>query len=482
MSIANDLALFARDPVAFFRFVLGSLTGREPARFQLERFAKLAPAMLAMAAGERSAVSRFWWEATKGCSKDTDLMIAMIWLLLFVPRQLHIQIAAADLEQAADAMKVVTRILSLHQWIGSRLKADKTRIKCEDTQSQCDCIPADTAGTHGSRPDVLIINEASHITKQEFAENARDNASKVPHGLVIIATNAGYTGTWQYAWREIARKSPRWSFHQWANPSPWIDPAEVEESRQRNSATRHNRLYYGVWSSPGGDALDQADVDAANKLAGPMRKDLPGDHKWTFVAGLDLGISHDHSAFVVLGCQHGSNRITLAECMAWKPQKGGQVNLKHVEDFVYETHKRLHLSRLRYDPFQAELMAQNLTRKGIRVEPMVFSGKNLDLMASTLLEVFRARTIDLYSSYGGDELIRDLGRLSIVEKSYGYKLESTRDADGHADRATALAICLPDAIRLAHFRAYTNHGTPSRISTPIDYQRHGIPFDPGFRA
>jgi hypothetical protein len=63
----------------------------------------------------------------------------------------------------------------------------------------------------------------------------------------------------------------------------------------------------------------------------------------------------------------------------------------------------------------------------------------MDSMASALLESFRTRSIDLYPE---PDLIRDLSRLRIVEKSYGFRLEATRDATGHADRATALTLAL----------------------------------------
>ena len=39
--------------------------------------------------------------------------------------------------------------------------------------------------------------------------------------------------------------------------------------------------------------------------------------------------------------------------------------------------------------------------------------------------------------------VRDLGKLSIVERQKGFKLEATRDEYGHCDRATALAMLLP---------------------------------------
>ena len=55
--------------------------------------------------------------------------------------------------------------------------------------------------------------------------------------------------------------------------------------------------------------------------------------------------------------------------------------------------------------------------------------------------MFRERTISLYDD---QELLRGLGKLSIVERSFGCKLEATRDKGGHADKAFALAIALPD--------------------------------------
>ena len=116
-----------------------------------------------------------------------------------------------------------------------------------------------------------------------------DNATKVPSGLVVVATNAGYVGTWQYKWRELARESPRWCFNVIAKPSPWLDEAEIEEARKRNSASRFNRLWYGVWASGQGDAIDPDDVNAAvNSNLSPMSGYEEG---YEFIAGLDLGIN-----------------------------------------------------------------------------------------------------------------------------------------------------------------------------------------------
>ncbi len=65
------------------------------------------------------------------------------------------------------------------------------------------------------------------------------------------------------------------------------------------------------------------------------------------------------------------------------------------------------------------------------------NGQRLDQMARDLVTTFRNRKIELYPD---DNLLNDLYRLSIVERRYGYKLETVSDERGHANTATALAI------------------------------------------
>lgn len=416
--------------------------GNVMAGFQRERFASINPALLAVAKGEKPQIGKHWWEATKGASKDSDLAVSLLWLLAFTRRPLLVQIGAADQDQADELRKAAKDILRLNQWLASRVEVQAWKIICKATGADCSIIAADVAGSHGARPDVLILNEASHVTKQEFAENLLDNATKVPHGLVVIASNAGFTGTWQYKWRQIAETSDRWSMHIYDRPSPWLDQADIDEARRRNSRSRFMRLWFGQWSSGAGDALDADDIAAAvDRSLAPMQ----ASHKeFGFVAGLDLGIKHDHSALVVIGHHAATQRLRLAFAQSWAPEPStGKVDLEAVEAAVVDAHRRFSLSQVCYDPFQAALMAQRLEKRTIKMMEIPFTGKHLTTMASTLLDVFRSRRIDLYDHPG---LIADLQRLSIVEKSYGYRLDATRDADGHADLATALAIALPHAL------------------------------------
>jgi phage terminase large subunit-like protein len=409
------------------------------ASFQAERFAAINPALVAVANGVKPTIGRYWFEATKGASKDSDLAVCLLWLLCFSRRPLAMQVGAADADQADELRKAAKDILRLNEWLAARITIQSWRLVCAATESTCEIISADVAGSHGARPDVLVVNELSHVGKWEFVENLLDNASKVPNGLVVIATNAGFTSSAAYKWRQSFLASDRWLSHVYAQPAPWLDSAEIDEAARRNSRARYLRLWHGVWSSGAGDALDEADLQAAvSDTLGPMTGDERG---FAFVGGLDLGIKHDHSALVVLANNPTTQRVRLASVQSWAPDPtSGKVDLDAVENAALAAHRRFALRAICYDPYQAALMAQRLERFGVRMREIPFSGRHLTEMASALLDAFRSRRIDLYPH---PRLLSDLGRLSIVEKSYGYRLDATRDADGHADTATALALALP---------------------------------------
>ena len=115
-------------------------------------------------------------------------------------------------------------------------------------------------------------------------------------------------------------------------------------------------------------------------------------------------------------------------------------------------------------------MAQRLELQLVRLKEVPFTGAALNLMASTLLDVFRSRRIELVDC---PQLISDLRRLTIEEKSYGYRLSATRDDTGHADLATSLAVALPLAVTLLG-TTYPYVGAYS--GEPIRDGQHGSPF------
>ena len=117
------------------------------------------------------------------------------------------------------------------------------KAKKATTGTHCDIITADATGSHGARPHLLILNELTHINDAEFPSTLMDNASKVPHGVVVVVTNAGHTDTWQEVWRQNAIDGDRWYFSAYTQPAPWLDTAEMREAKKSQFARPLRRGY-----------------------------------------------------------------------------------------------------------------------------------------------------------------------------------------------------------------------------------------------
>lgn len=463
MTTADDVRQFVHDPLAFFDFVIiNTANGRARfgdvmADFQRERFAALAPALAAVAEGRKPEIGKHLWEGTKGSSKDSDLAIAVIWLLVFSPRPLLIQVGAADREQADELRKAAAGWLRNNSWLGKRIEIQANRILCEKSGAVCEIIPADTAGSHGARPDVLILNELSHIRQQEFAENLMDNAAKVPNNLTIIATNAGDVNHFSFKWRELYRTSPRCSFHQFTQTAPWLDPADVEDARARNSIARFNRLWQGVWSTGSGDALDATDIDAAINANLSNHLVLPDCY---YIAGLDLGLRSDATAFVVLGFNVELQAIYLAGISAWRPTPEKKVSIEEVEkEILYRNRYYNGFAEVSIDPWNAESTIERLRKEGVPVFVHDPSAANKHDAAMAILTLFRERRIEIFPDA---DLLKDLRACSIVERSSKLKLELVHDERGHCDRLEAMSLAAARASTALEHYVPPNARGPAR--------------------
>lgn len=476
--------------------------GAAMADFQRRDFEALAPALHALAAGRAADCRRFWVERTKGGSKDSDAAVALLWLLTFSPRQLRCQIGADDQQQADEARLIVQQILRLegplNRFVASILDVQRSAIVNKQTGSVCEILTRDKSGTHGSRPDLVLINELTHIGDEEFGQTLFDNADKVGHSVVMVATNAGFVPSWQHSWREIARTSDRWHFSALTEPAPWVSEADLEESRRRNPLHRFNRLWQGIWCSGSGDALAPGDIEAACTLSGPLHSPERG---WLYVAGLDIGLVKDCTALVTIGKHvgyfeestsaarpqlprelsimqdlglledasafpkdlakfavpaanyiRGTGRYRLCDVKVWQRRRGeSKVDVEQVERAILATHRQLRLACVGFDPSQAQYLAERLHKQLVPMRQIDFVPSNLQSMAAVTMEAFEQRTIELYRH---PALLADLQSLRAVEKGYGVRLESPRTTKGagtvHGDAATGLAIALHVAKRLAH--------------------------------
>lgn len=420
------------------------------AGFQRDTFIEMAPSLEALRVGEKPKMQRFWIERTKKASKDADLAVIMMWLVAFPVRPLYMQVGAADRVQAGIVKDRMSHLLHHNPWLNDYVEMVQNEVRSKalmasgDPLARIEIKSSDVAGSHGGTPDLLVINELSHISKWEFAENMMSNASGVAQGIVIVATNAGIKGSKAEVWRINALKNPdQWSVWILSEPAPWHSLHAVQDEKRRMPIGKWNRLWGGKWESGKGDALGEDMIQAAFCLPGPIAKREAG---WTYFLGIDLGITHDHAGLAVLGANINLQKIKLVWMCGFEPtlkvEDHYEVNLDLIEKKCLELHKFFNLFKVGYDPYQAILMAQRLRQQHLPMKEVQFTSSNLSKMADSLLQVMNEKKLQLFDDEEG-RLRRDFGKFNIVEKTYGYRLEATSDEFGHADVGTAVVLLLP---------------------------------------
>lgn len=427
--------------------------GPRMAPFQRRDFAALTPALHALADGNMPPVRRFWLERTKGASKDTDCTVALLWLLAFASRAVRCQVIADDQQQALEVRLIVEAILAIDAPLNALLRqvvrVQRATVHSDRNGSTIEILTRDDSGSHGARPDLVLANELSHISDEGFASTVLDNADKLPTSVVIVATNAGFSDGWQYRWRQIAKTSDRWHFSAVTAPAPWISADDLAESQRRNPAIRFRRLWQGEWVRGIGDAFNADDIAAAVTMPGPMTGQEPGV---LFGGAIDLGTKRDHSAVVILAADPQRRRVRLAWCQSWRPGPNG-IDLTAVQSAVLHAHYRFQHCGFLVDPHQAVLMMQQLRVSGVPCLEKPFTVASLAEMATAMMQGFRERKIDLYHDA---DLLADLTRLNIQDRAFGLKLCAPADREfGHADRAIAMSMAMPAALKLAMTSAPT---------------------------
>lgn len=472
----NDFVTFARG------MVIKADSGprifeRCMAPFQRECFDDLNVPLRQLRDGQKPDRRRFWIERTKKASKDADLGLIILWMIGFATRPFYAQVGAANKEQAAIVKSRISELIHWNPWLTSLVEIVQWEVRSRAKRADgsplawLHIMSSDISGAHGGTPDLLIINELSHVQKWEFAENLMDNADGVAHGVVIIATNAGFHGSKAETWRANAESSPMWRMHVLSEPAPWHSPETIADARRRNSESRFKRLWMGVWVSGKGDAVSQESIDACFRLVGPCEP----EEGWRYILGLDLGVSHDHCGLSVTGINHAERMIKVALWRRWIPPDGGEIHLPDVQSAVLAAARTYRAEAVYYDPHQAKLMAQQLAGRGIVMREMSFSvPSNLTAMATSFVQVVEDGMLWCYDDED-QSVSHDFGKLSIVEKlPQGYRLIAISDETGHADVATAIIITLPAAVDMLGVRRFLGTDEVLMLDDPAPFTEDDV--------
>ncbi len=452
----------ADDPLLFARgLVIPSASGPRLfdaciAPFQQECLELLAPSLLAIRDKRMPPRRRFWVERTKKASKDADIAICILWLMAFCKQPVLAQVSAANQQQAGIIKRRAKDLLHYNPWLNALVQIQQNKIPSANGMGETVIEATGSSGAkQGDTPDLLVLNELVHVDKWGVNETHMNNADGVPRSVVIISTNAGIKGSKAWQWRQNAIQNPdRWTVKLWKGRAPWVSEKDMEDARRRDPVgAEFARLWLGDWISGTGDAVPESEIDRCFRLLGPLDGPEIG---WRYVAGLDLGISHDHAGIALLGAHPGEQRVKVARVAGFAPslpndQGQLEVDEERVKAECLRLCKHFRIEWFGYDPAAGgSFMAQWLRKQGVPMREMTFaSDKNLNEMATRFVQVVKADKLECYEDEEG-RLRRDIAKFNIVPRTKGgYRLEAISDASGHADVGTALVVCLPKAVELA---------------------------------
>jgi phage terminase large subunit-like protein len=429
--------------------------------------------------------SRIWLERPRGHSKTSDIALCATWWLFAAPRRVSGIVAAADEDQAGLLRDAIAKLVQLNRWL-SVLDVQRQRVVNKSTGAELTIISSDVASSWGHTVSLVIADEVSHWVKRDLFDSLLSSAAKRADCLMLCILNAGFQQDWCFGVRAIIRDDPAWAFSRLEGPqASWITAARLAEQQRLLPAAAFARLWLNQWSSGAGDALPQDAIQRALTLAGPVHdlSELPPGH--VCIGGLDLGLRRDASSLVILSkslshsveverdpvettplqqvladlypAEHGAEvqteyihhegtgRLRLVSVQSWSGTSNAPVSINQIEAAILDAHRRYGLALLHADVWQAAQLIERLRGAGVPVVGIDPTGGNIKEQASALLRCFNDGAIDLYPDEG---LLKDLSAARIAEKQYGFRVESPRDASGHADRLSALLLALHAARRL----------------------------------
>ena len=414
--------------------------------WQRADFSALDPALRLVAGlsdDTEGVMLRSYLERGRGHSKTHDIATSATWLLWASPRKITGLIASGDKDQAGFVRNAIDTLYRLNPFLADRIKVNRGLVVNHRTGSHAEVISSDAATSYGALCDFIICDELTHWRNSNghaLWESLFSTAAKRLHCLLMVIANAGLgMGTsWQWRVRELARTSERWLFSRLDGvQASWLSAEVLAEQAAGLTPSAYRRLWKNEWLRASGDAIDEEDLVAClDRNAKPLTGREP---QYVWLAGLDIGIKKDRASFYGLGADQDIGEARLAFGESWKPTADMDVDLATVEGAVVRAANKYHGIVIGYDPYQCEYMGQRLRKMGVNAVPVPFSGKNCHIMATSMMQAFKTRRITLYPD---QQLVEDIGKLNIVQKQFGYKLEAPADASGHADSAIALAIAM----------------------------------------
>lgn len=388
----------------------------------------------------------------RGGSKTTDLAaVALVVLLTQAPRRSTSHAYARDADQAALLLDAL-RALAERSGLVGLLDFGATVVTVKASGARLRVESADAASAFGRIPFVVIADE---LAQWPTARSARTLWEAIVSGLpkrkgsrLVVITSAGDPAHWSARIIDGARGSARWRVSETPGPLPWADPDDLAEQRRMLPGSAFARLHLNIWTAPEDRLVSADDLRACVTLDGPLEY----DGRWTYIAGLDIGLKDDRTVLTVCHAERrdaGGPLVVLDRVHVLQGAKSRPVQLDDVERLAEQTSRAYGHARIRLDPWQGVGLAQRLRDRGVSVEEWSFTAQSVGRLGQNLHLLLRDHRLALPDDQA---LLDELMTVRLRESAPGvYRLD--HDSGQHDDRAVSLglaALALTERIESDH--------------------------------
>ena len=409
--------------------------------WQWERIKRRAP-MVEYACGYRPDYKgdpqNSWETWPRGHDKTGETARICVWAAAFARKPIKGTVVASDGEQAALLFDAAKTTIQLNPWLKEKVGTKGSMI--EGDGGHITIRTHDAAGSYGLTDDLTILDELTHWQSRALWDTLISGSGKVPTGAMLVMTNAGVVGSWQWDILQDALDDPLWRVYQ-SPPktilADWMTMERIESIRRKMSASTARRVWDNEWV----DATDLPLLTFDEILSCEdweclwTRRPESFAYRPELYMGVDVGRTNDLTVIWTLEQVRDvslTREIKTLSNASFQEQRF-EIESRLTRDVIslsidmgaigYQLSEDLHAAY----PHQVNRVALSAGRQGqlgIRVR-----------------EAFRERSIRIPSD---PVLRRDLQQVSAVETGTGGTplIRTDRSDVGHADRFWAMALAL----------------------------------------
>lgn len=304
-----------------------------------------------------------------------------------------------------------------------------------------------TGGAARSRTQVVTITTAGDALARETSilgrlidGNERNGLVDRPHaGLTVSRNHESRSLVYNYC--APTTDPGDTAAMKLANPASWVSESFLAKQAASPELSHAEvlQLHGCVWAASLGSWIPDAAWNAClDTLDIPDGADV--------VAGVDIGLHHDHSA-VALAWTAPDGRVVL-RARVWDPaQTGGTSRVAEVEDHLRDLKDRYRLRSVCYDPRFFNRSAEILDSEGFQLDELA---QGSGLMANAYQDFYQA-VLERRVCHAGDVLSKHVLGCSAEMTERGWKIRKLRQSQ-KIDAAVAAVMALWGANNIPSYK------------------------------